>query len=221
MLIGHYGAGFALKKFAPRVSLGFIFLAVQFVDIVWAVLVLVGIEKLRITPGFTATVPVEPLYQPFSHSLATSLILTIIIYLVIRITAWKESGRARSALVLAVAILSHFLLDLPVHTPDLPLLGWDSYKLGFGLWNNPAATHVLEWGIYLAGFLIYMRSIWRSAGIRKYFAALFGIALFALGMSTAFSPPPKSGEELAFSLLLVYIITAGIAFIVDSRQEER
>lgn len=221
MLLGHYGAGFALKKFAPKVSLGFIFLAVQLVDIIWAVLVIIGVEKVRIAPGFTAVVPMEILYQPFSHSLVSSIVLTAVVYLALRLTARQDACRARAAIVLALAVFSHFLLDLPVHTPDMPLLGWDSYRLGFGLWNHPVAYHVLEYTIYIAGLLIYLRSVRGRTGSRKYAAVIFGLALFALGVATSFTPTPKSSTEMAFSLLMIFLITGGIAFIVDGPRAKR
>ncbi len=219
MLIGHYGTGFGLKKFAPGVSLGVIFLAVQLVDILWAVLVLVGIERVQVTPGFTVAVPLESLYQPFSHSLASSILIAAAVYLLFRIRAGRDVKAAITALVLGIAVLSHFLLDLPVHAPDLPLLGWDSYKLGFGLWNYPVAAYALEWLIYIVGLFLYLRFLKTQAGARRYFAAIFGILLLALGVITSFGPPPKSGKELALSLLLLYLITAGLAFFIDSRRK--
>ena len=59
MFIGHYGPSFACKAWKPVVPLWVLFVAVQLVDIVWAVLVLLGIEKVRIVPGITATNPLS------------------------------------------------------------------------------------------------------------------------------------------------------------------
>lgn len=219
MLIGHYGAGFGLKRFAPGLSLGVIFLAVQIVDILWAVLVLTGIERVRITPGFTVAVPLESLYQPFSHSLASSIIIAVAAYLLFRLRAGGDANKAKTALVLGIAVFSHFLLDIPVHAPDLPLLGWDTYRLGFGLWNYPIAAYALEWCIYIAGLVLYLRFLKSQAGARKYTAAIFGILLLALGVFTSFAPPPKSGKELALSLLLIYLIAAVLAFYIDGRRK--
>jgi hypothetical protein len=53
MFIGHYGVSFAAKRFATRTSLGALFLAVQLLDVLLAIFVLAGVEKLRIVPGFT------------------------------------------------------------------------------------------------------------------------------------------------------------------------
>ena len=55
MFVGHYGVSYAAKPFAPRVPLWVWFIAVQWLDVIWSVLVLTGIEKLRIVPGFTAS----------------------------------------------------------------------------------------------------------------------------------------------------------------------
>ena len=69
MFIGHYGPSFACKAAKPAIPLWVLFLAVQFVDIVWSILVLLGIEKVRIVPGFTATNPLDLYYMPYTHSL--------------------------------------------------------------------------------------------------------------------------------------------------------
>lgn len=220
MLIGHYGAGFGLKKFVPHISLGFLFLSVQLTDIIWAVLVLIGVEKVRVTPGFTKMVPLETIYQPFSHGLFSNIALAVIVYLAVRITSKIKGQKKKTAIVFSAAVFSHFLLDLPVHVKDMPILGWDSYKLGFGLWNYPAAAHVLEWTIYFAGFLIYLRFIWDKAGARKFADVIFGMAIFAFSVITSFTPPPKSGKDLAFSLLLVYLIAAGVAFFIDRKRSD-
>lgn len=221
MLIGHYGAGFALKKFAPSLSLGVLFIAVQFVDILWATLVLLGVEKVKITPGFTAAVPLEAIYQPLSHSLVSSIILAAAAYLLIRLYSRGKAGGGRTALVLGAAVLSHFLLDLLVHATDLPLAGWDSYRLGFGLWNLPVVAYGLEWFLFIAGFALYFSYSGGKAASGRYAALIFGILMLALGVVSAFTPPAKSGEELALSLLMLYLIVAGIAFYVDWLMERR
>ncbi len=221
MLIGHYGAGFALKKLAPSLSLGVLFITVQFVDILWAVLVLLGVEKVKITPGFTAAVPLEALYQPLSHSLLSSFVLAALIYVLARLFIHGKAGGVRIALVLGVAVLSHFLLDLPVHASDLPLAGWDSYRLGFGLWNHPIAAYGLEWSIFIAGFVLYFSYSRGKAVIGRYAAVAFGILMLALGVFSAFAPPSKSGEELALSLLILYLVAAGLAFYVDRLMEQK
>src|SRR5437899_5173687 len=118
MFIGHYGVSFAAKRFTPRTSLGWLFLAVQLLDVLFAIFVLAGIEKLRIVPGFTEYNAYDLYYMPYSHSLIGAL-------------GWSAAagvlvlalGGQRSSLWVAAAVFSHFLLDVPMHTPDMPILG--------------------------------------------------------------------------------------------------
>ena len=70
MFLGHFGAGFAAKAIAPRVSLGWLFAAAQFIDLLWPTLLLAGIERVRIAPGATAVTPLVFEHYPWSHSLA-------------------------------------------------------------------------------------------------------------------------------------------------------
>src|SRR5437764_3121922 len=124
MFVGHYGVSFAAKRVTPRTSLGTLFLAVQLLDVLFAIFVFAGIEKLRIVPGFTEYNAYDLYYMPYSHSLAGSL-------------AWSAAagalawwlGHPRAAPWIAAAVFSHFVLDVPMHTPDMPILGNDSPKI--------------------------------------------------------------------------------------------
>src|ERR1700736_4483396 len=125
MFIGHYGVSFAAKRFAPRTSLGTLFLAVQLLDVLFAIFVLAGIEKLRIVPGFTQYNAYDLYYMPYSHSLAGALGWSVAAGLMT-----LALGGRRSARWIAAAVFSHFVFDVPMHTPDLPILGNDSPKIG-------------------------------------------------------------------------------------------
>ena len=71
MFIGHFGLGLGLKRVTPAVSLGTLFLAVQFVDLLWPTLLLLGLEHVEISPGITKVVPLHFVDYPISHSLLT------------------------------------------------------------------------------------------------------------------------------------------------------
>src|SRR3984893_12886870 len=118
MFIGHYGVSFAAKRFAPRTSLGTLFLAVQLLDVLFAIFVLAGIEKLRIVPGFTQYNAYDLYDMPYSHSLAGALGWSVAAGLMT-----LALGGRRSARWIAAAVFSHFMLDVPMHTPDQPILG--------------------------------------------------------------------------------------------------
>src|SRR5512139_3691369 len=138
MFLGHFAVGFAAKRLAPRASLGTLFLAAQFIDLLWPLLVLLGIERVRIAPGITTVTPLDFEHYPWSHSLfAVSVwgVLFATVYLFIR-------RDRRASLVLGLAVLSHWLLDFLVHRPDLPLLPGGE-RFGLGLWNSLAGTLVV------------------------------------------------------------------------------
>ncbi len=73
MFLGHYGLAFAAKRAAPRMSLGALAFAAQFLDEVWPILLLLGVEQVRIVPGLMATSPLDFVSYPYSHSLAMAV----------------------------------------------------------------------------------------------------------------------------------------------------
>jgi len=149
MYVGHYAVSLALKKFEKRVSLGILFIAVQFVDILFFPFVLLGIERVNIVQDFTQSTHFELEYMPYTHSLLASVLWAGAAYALFR---WVIVKKNSVALVVALAVFSHWLFDLIVHTPDLPLWSDTSLKLGFGLWNNAIATFALE-GVLLVSAL--------------------------------------------------------------------
>ena len=147
MFIGHYGVSLAAKRYDPRIPLGVLFLAVQVLDVLFAIFVLSGIEKLKIVPGFTAYNPYDLYWMPYSHSLVGALGWSVVAAVVCLLAARRLPPRARgaAAAVVGAAVFSHFLLDVPMHTPDLPLsLGAGSPKIGLGLWNHRDAALAAE-----------------------------------------------------------------------------
>jgi hypothetical protein len=153
MFIGHFGLGLAAKRATPTVSLGALFAAAQFADLLWPTLVLAGIEQVRVQPGITAVTPLDFVSYPYSHSL---LMLGVWgaafggMYLALR------HGRPMVAFVLALLVVSHWVLDVIVHRPDMPLFPGGP-KFGLGLWNSIPATLAVEVPMFLAGVWIYTR----------------------------------------------------------------
>ena len=154
MFIGHYGPSFACKAAKPAIPLWVLFLAVQLVDIVWSILVLLGIEKVRIVPGFTATNPLDLYYMPYTHSLPGAALWSVGAAVVYRAVAPAQKWTA--AAIVGAAVFSHWILDLVVHRPDLALYD-DSYKVGLGLWNYPATAFILEIALLFGGIALYLR----------------------------------------------------------------
>ena len=206
VFIGHYSASYVAKAVEPRIPLWLLFLLAQLVDIVWAGLVLAGVEKSRLVPGFTATNDYQLIYVPYSHSLTAAVCWAIGaagVWLVVR-RQW------RPALVIAAVVVSHWLLDLLVHTADLPLFGTE-YKQGFGLWNQPYLSLGLEAGLLLLGLLFYLRARRPASrgGLSRMWALVIG--MIAMQWVALWGNRPSTMTRTAVGGLLAYLLFAALA----------
>jgi hypothetical protein len=212
MFVGHYGVSFAAKRATPNTSLGTLFLSVQLLDVLFTIFVLLDIEQLRIVPGFTAYNPYDLVFMPYSHSLVGSLVWAIVAGLAM--AAWR--GRT-AGIWIGVAVFSHFVLDVPMHTPDLPIAGNDSLKIGLGLWQHRYLSLAAEFAVLLIGLAIY----WRRAaltGAKRTSMIVFAAVLCLITLATPFAPPPASDRAFAWQALFLYFLLAAVAAWVDRRR---
>lgn len=170
MYFGHYGVGLFLKKYSKGLSLGWLFLATQFVDFLAMSLLILGIEKANVVPGYSATSSMQYVYFPFSHSLIAFLIWSAVFFMIFRLIKVKtDLKKLKVAVIMAGAVFSHFILDFIVHTNDIPILFDDSYRLGLGLWNySPILNYILEASILLVGLVFYLKSTKADTLLGKY-----------------------------------------------------
>ncbi|MBT8068627.1 MAG: hypothetical protein KJO09_15395 [Gammaproteobacteria bacterium] len=216
MFVGHYAASLALKKFEKRASLGVLFLAVQLVDIVFFPLVLLGIERINIVENFTQSTHFELEFMPYTHSLAAFLVWSGLAYAFFR---WVVVKSHAVALVVALAVMSHWLLDVIVHTPDLPLWSDSSLKLGLGLWNNAIATFTLEAVLLLAALWLYLSSTTAMTRAGKYGMSIFVVFLILANVPNVFGPlQGDSKVVLAATALAAYLLFAAVAFWLDKKR---
>lgn len=195
MFLGHFGAGFAAKKIDKTASLGTYFMAAQWIDLIWPVFLLFGIERAVINPGVSEVTPLEFVYYPFSHSLFGVIVWAVVfgsVYFMIK-------KNFKTALVLGLLVISHWLLDLLVHIPDLPIFPGESVKVGLGLWNSFAITLLLEALIFGLGVFLYYRVTKAKNKIGTY--SLIGLTIFLIGIyvSNLIGPPPPSVEAIAYA----------------------
>ncbi|GLX78248.1 permease [Thalassotalea insulae] len=228
MFVGHYAVSLALKSVEKKASLGLLFIAVQFLDIVFFPLTLLGVEKFRLVENFTESSHFELLYMPFSHSLFAVILWTIAIFVLIRyLLVYKSGKHFKVAAVLALAVFSHWWLDLIVHTPDLPLTFADANKYGFGLWQHAFATYLLEAVLLIFGLFFYMKStanIEPTSGVlAKYGMPIFVVLLLAINVINIFGPlsAQDTNQSMAVSALAAYFILAVIAWWVDRKRQRR
>jgi len=208
MFVGHYGPSFAIKSLRPAIPLWQLFIAVQLVDVMWAVLVLLGVEKVRIVPGITASNPLDLYYMPYTHSLVAAIFWSVAVALV----SWLLSRvTTRSAAVwIGVAVFSHWILDFVVHRPDLPLYD-DTLKVGLGLWNYPVVALSLEAALLFGGMILYLRVTTPINAIGRVGPPLFGAVMLAIQSYIFFGPPPVSPAAAAITALVSYVLFAVLA----------
>lgn len=217
MFLGHYAVACAAKRVAPRASLGTLFAAAAFLDLVWPVLVIAGVERVRIAPGITAFTPLDFEHYPISHSLAMSVVWGVVfggVYFAFR-------RNARGAVVLGALVVSHWVLDAVAHRPDLPLtLGGDA-RIGLGLWNSIPATLAVELVMFTVGAALYVRGTAARDRIGGLGLGVFLVSLVAIYAAAAFGPPPPSSAAIAWSDLGQVLVVLGAAWIDRHRSLRR
>jgi len=211
MFVGHYGVSFAAKHVEDTIPLWVLFLAVQLLDVLWAPCILLGIERVRIVPGITASNPLDLYYMPYTHSLVAALVWSCVGALAYQLVA--RPSRRRTSAVVGLAVFSHWILDLVVHRPDLPLYD-NSAKVGLGLWNHPAIALSLEAALLFGGVWLCLRGrIARSLG-----TLVFGLLMLAIQAYVFFGPPPASDRAAASTALIAY---AAFAIVIWWLQDRR
>lgn len=201
MFAGHFAVAYAAKRLAPRSSLGTLFFAAQFVDLLWPFLVLTGVERLSLAPE-GAIFPFIFQYYPWSHS----LLLTLSWSFVAGGVYWLFKGERGAALVIGALVLSHWFLDLIVHLPDLPLWPGGTLRLGLGLWNTPLVALAVELALFAGGVTVYLFATQpeRRAGT---WGTWFLIALLAvIQVGNTFGPPPPGPMAMAWTAMAMWLL---------------
>ena len=212
MFVGHYGPSFVAKKAEPSVPFWVLFVAVQFLDILWAPLVLLGIEKVRIVQHFTASNALDLYYMPYTHGLLTALFWSLFAGVLYHFVV--HPSRRQAGVLVGLAVFSHWILDFIVHVPDLPLYD-NSAKVGLGLWNTPALAYGLESAVLLAGMWLCLR----GRQERTLQTWIFGVLLLAIQAYNMFlAPPPTSDRTFAVTALVAYAVFAVAIWWLEDRR---
>jgi hypothetical protein len=215
MFIGHFGVGFGVKKAAPAVSLGTLLLAAQLVDLLWPVFLLLGLESVRIDPGNTAGTPLDFVAYPFTHSLLTGVgwgLLLGLAYFALR-------RNERGALVVGLAVVSHWVLDWISHRPDMPLYPGGA-KVGLGLWNSVAGTVAVEAAVFSAGVALYLRATRAKDRIGHWALWSLVLLLVLAYMGNLAGPPPPDVRSLALVGVFMWVLVPW-GYWIDRHRELR
>jgi hypothetical protein len=205
MFLGHFALGFAAKRTAPTVSLGTAFLAAQLADLIWPTLVVLGVERVEIDPGNTAVTPLAFESYPWSHSLLTLAAWGALFALAHHLI--RRSGRA-AALTLAALVVSHWVLDVVTHRPDMPLLPGGGPLLGLGLWHSRAGTMLVELLLFAVGLALYARGTVPLDRLGRVALWLLVGFLLAVSVANLVSPPPPSVDAVAFAGHATWLLVA-------------
>ena len=213
MFLGHFGLAFAAKKAVPKASLGSLVLSAQFADLVWPVLLLLGVEKVRIVPGLLPASPFDFTSYPISHSLAAQLgwgILLGVIYFAV-------SGDHKSAMFVGGLVPTHWIVDFVAHRPDMPIYPGGP-KYGLGMWQSIPLTIAVEFILFAGGVALYLRAT-RAKDTTGNLAlwSLVGL-LGVLFPASLFGPPPPSVQALAWSAMAIWVTVPWAAWADRHRQ---
>jgi hypothetical protein len=207
MFLGHFALAFAAKRLAPRTSLGTLFIAAQFADLLWPALLLLSIERVRIEPQ-AAFMPLIFEYYPVSHSLAALAVWAVVlggIHYVVR-------RDLRAAAVIGTLVVSHWVLDAIVHRPDLPVYP-GGMLVGLFLWSSPTATLALELLLFAIGLALFLGGP-RPTGRTVSTAVLAGLLLLIYAADRFGGAPPPSVAAIAWVGQAQWLLVA-LAYWVD------
>jgi hypothetical protein len=210
MFIGHYGPAFGAKAAARSIPLWVLFIAVQWLDVVWSVLVLNGIEKVKIQPGFTQASALNLYFMPYTHGLAGAIGLSLLYGAVVSL--FFRARRGLVFLISAAAVFSHWILDFLVHKPDLWV--YDDVKVGLGLWRWMWISLPLELVFLIAGAWAYTRCVPARRG-GNVWLWIFVAAMSLVEIYGMFGPEPASPQAEAVTALVAYGALALLAGLVD------
>jgi hypothetical protein len=216
MFVGHYGVAFAAKSQRNKIPLWVLFIAVQFLDYIWATLVLLGIEKLRVIKGFTAGSMLDSYFHPYSHSLIAAILWSAVAAVGYkRLCSWLGYAYTKSAaLLVGLAVFSHWILDLIAHPRDLAIYD-NTWKVGFGLWNYRDPEFALEIALLAGGIVLYLtRNV--MPAIRKGAVIAFGVALVVIQIGDTYVPRnPLTDKQTVMGVWVFYTLFVVVAFLVE------
>jgi hypothetical protein len=220
VFLGHFGLGFGAKKVAPSVSLGALFLACQFADLLWPTLLLLGAERVAVQPGTTTLTPLDFISYPYSHRLLMLVIWGLLFGILYARLTRQRARCTTGAIVLALLVVSHWFLDAVMHRPDLPLTLTGGTRVGLGLWSSLAGTLAIEFALFIGGILVYIRTT--SARDRIGSIGLWTLVAFfvVVYLASIFGPPPPGAAAVAWSAQAMWLLVGGGYWVERQRRLE-
>ena len=216
MFLGHYALAFGAKRLAPAVSLGTLFMACQFADLLWPTLLTLGIEIVEIDPGNTLVTPLNFVKYPYSHSLVMLLVWSVVFTLLYFAVRRGRTG----AFTVGAMVFSHYVLDVIVHRPDMPITIDGPARLGLGLWNYPGTTLATELAMFIIGTAIYASLTRERDRIGRIGLLALISTLVAVYFAALWGPPPPNSQSVAVAGHLSWLFVLW-AYWIDRHRQPR
>ena len=217
MFLGHFALAFGAKRIAPAVSLGTLFMACQFADLLWPTLLALGVEHVAIDPGNTLVTPLNFVSYPYSHSLVMLVVWAVVFALLYRTV---RGPRPAAMAVVGGLVFSHYVLDAITHRPDMPITINGTQKIGLGLWNYPGTTLAIESAMFLSGALLYVMVTRERDRAGKFGVWALIAVLAAIYFAALYGPPPPSVRAVAIAGHLSWLFVLW-AYWVDRHRGPR
>jgi membrane-bound metal-dependent hydrolase YbcI (DUF457 family) len=200
MFLPHFGLGLAAKRLTPETSLGTLFLATQWADLVFFPLALAGLEHFRVAPGATVVTPMDFYDYPWSHSLVALTVWGLFVGGVYYLMRRKRAG----AFLLAAGVVSHWLLDVIVHRRDMPV-GFAGPYMGLRLWDSRPWTLLVEVVGFGLGIVVYLRSTTPTdrAGVWSFWALI--AFLTAVWLASVLGPLPADERIVEYTGVAMWL----------------
>ena len=214
MGIGHAAIALGASRTAPRINVGLLIFAAFLADFLLGIFGALGLESAHV-PADYAVRHYLTFTFPYSHGLAALVLWSIIFG---ALFCWVDrKNRPRAFWILAALVLSHFVVDVLVHVPELPLLGERSPKLGLALWNHMPLELTLESMMALAGVVIYW-TLSSTTRVGRWGMTIFVILLTALTWTQLWSVTPPSNSQLIPNWIILPIVLSAIPYLLDRRR---
>ena len=211
MFLGHFGVALAAKRAAPNTSVGWLVFAAQWADELWPLLLIAGVEQVRIQPGYMKAQAMVFEHYPWSHSLLMLIVWGVLMAVVYR-TLRANSQQPRASLIIGLLVVSHWFLDLPMHAPDLPLWPGNSPKFGWGLWNSVAGSYALEALFFGTGLVMYLRQTRARDRVGSWGLYVLLALLVFLQVGSSLGAPPSDQRLLGVSSLPMFLFPLWFAW---------
>jgi hypothetical protein len=199
MFIGHFAVGLAAKRAAPRTSLGLLITAPILADLLWPAFLLLGWEHVGINPEGPPFLRFDFLDYPYSHSLLMDCVWAALF----ASGYYAVTRYGPGALMIAIGVVSHWVLDVITHVPDMPLTpAATSSKVGLGLWHSVPGTMAVEIAMFAIGSAVYLRATRGRDAVGRYAVGAMIVVLFLLYILSVNAPPPPNVRALGIGGLV-------------------